>query len=167
MRKRRSRSLAMGGVKRAEVILLAVGLSHRKVRQGSRRSGPHYPQGHQAVNILESALVNSFRWCCRRSLALPDGMGGARGVHLHRSALSVRRSAAIAATPSRIPRLPPPHFPSNCLLSLLARHRHRQPATATGNWQRRRGCLHSTKSPAMMAAETQENDADPSFRNAN
>jgi hypothetical protein len=76
MRKRRSRSLAMGGVKRAEVILLAVGLSHRKVRQGSRRSGPHYPQGHQAVNILESALVNSFRWCCRRSLALPDGMGG-------------------------------------------------------------------------------------------
>jgi hypothetical protein len=65
----------MGGVKRAEVILLlAVGLSHRKVRQGSRRSGPHYPQGHQAVNILESALVDSFT--------------------VHRSAFGVRRSAA-------------------------------------------------------------------------
>jgi hypothetical protein len=99
MRKRRSRSLAMGGVKRAEVILLAVGLSHRKVRQGSRRSGPHYPQGHQAVNILESALVNSFRWCCRRSLALPDGMGGARGVHLHRSAFGGNCGYSIENSP--------------------------------------------------------------------
>jgi hypothetical protein len=72
----------MGGVKRAEVILLlAVGLSHRKVRQGSRRSGPHYPQGHQAVNILESALVDSFT--VHRS---PFGV--------RRSAFGVRRSAA-------------------------------------------------------------------------
>jgi hypothetical protein len=50
----------MGVVKRAEVILmLAVGVSHRKVRQRRQVETirPDYPQGPQAVNILASVTI--------------------------------------------------------------------------------------------------------------
>jgi hypothetical protein len=153
MRRRRSRSLAMGGVKRAEVILLlAVGLSHRKVRQGSRRPGPHYPQGHQAVNILESGLADWFAGVAGDLWRCLTGWEVHGCVELFRLGVDLDD----LQWPDRAKLNLLEHLGGNSFFAIQA---FTEPAGE--------GCLHLTKSRAMIAAKTQENDADPSFRNAN